>query len=476
MRKLLVLIPIAIIIAGCGEAAPENTAISNITSNVSKFGASSPFIVGHKLSTTNGQWNNSPTSFTYQWQDCNLLGEACTNIIGATGSSYILTTGDVGHTIKVVIKATNAGGSASQTSSATPEIKNVVVEESKGCNVTVSNTAPINEDLKNNSIVCLAAGSYGSISITTTPVTHGTVKAAPGAKVNVTGVNIAASNITVSQLNSTGTINVGSSSPYPGYSNDIIEHNNVGPTSGFGISILSNASTPSSFITIKGNEIHNTSTTGEGDALRLDGWNNVTVVENNIYGIKECASNTCHTDTLQSYQGEVATSNLKIEKNYTHDNVGAQGLPFLKDGDITNVVINNNLSLRNSNTNGQVTGIWVDENIRGLKITNNTYQITSGSIVQSDGSASSPTVELNHNVFDNLNIKKGSGPAYTISENYNIYTGNDEYTFSLGPNSKLESNPGFMNTATSDYRLKTNPNGIGVNWAPAEMHYGPTGE
>jgi hypothetical protein len=280
--------------------------------------------------------------------------------------------------------------------------------------------------------------------------------------------------LTVSQLHSTGPINVGSGSPYPGFSDDVIDHNEVGPTNGYGISVMSATSTPSSYITISNNKIHDTSATSEGDALRFDGWNHITVTGNDIYNIKECAGSGCHTDTLQSYNGGVATTGLTLTKNYTHNNVGAQGFPFLKDGDISNVLISDNLSVHNSNTNGQVTGVWVDENIVGLTITNNTYQSTSGSIVQPDGSAQGPTVAINHNVFDNINVRPGSGPSYTTTEDYDIFTGNDQYTFKVGPNSLMKSGPGFMNTATDDYRLTSNPSHIGIDWSPAEQQYGPT--
>jgi Right handed beta helix region len=237
--------------------------------------------------------------------------------------------------------------------------------------------------------------------------------------------------------------------------------------------VLSATSTPSSYITISNNKIHDTSSTGEGDALRFDGWNHITVANNDIYNIRECAGSGCHTDTLQSYNGGVPTTGLTITKNYTHNNVGAQGLPFLKDGDISNVLISDNLSVHNSNTKGQVTGVWVDENIVGLTIINNTYQGTSGSIVQADGSAHGPTVAINHNVFDNLNVRPGTGPSYTLTEDYDIFSGNDEYTFKLGPHSLLKSSPGYMNTATDDYRLASNPNHIGIDWSPAGRQYGP---
>ncbi|RDJ93752.1 hypothetical protein B4Q13_19735, partial [Lacticaseibacillus rhamnosus] len=66
---------------------------------------------GDVVSTSNGSWTNSPTSYGYQWQDCDSAGAACANVIGATSSSYMLASSDVGHTIRSVVTAVNAGGS-----------------------------------------------------------------------------------------------------------------------------------------------------------------------------------------------------------------------------------------------------------------------------------------------------------------------------------------------------------------------------
>ena len=74
---------------------------------------------GQTLSTTNGSWSNGPTSFEYAWQDCDTAGNNCTNISGATATTYTLAAGDVGHTIKSVVTATNEGGSTSAASAAT---------------------------------------------------------------------------------------------------------------------------------------------------------------------------------------------------------------------------------------------------------------------------------------------------------------------------------------------------------------------
>lgn len=71
---------------------------------------------------TTGTWSNSPASFAYQWEDCNSLGEGCLSISGATSSSYTPVSGDVGSTLRVVVTASNAGGSGTATSAASNKV------------------------------------------------------------------------------------------------------------------------------------------------------------------------------------------------------------------------------------------------------------------------------------------------------------------------------------------------------------------
>src|ERR1051326_3237873 len=72
-------------------------------------------IVGTTLSAGNGQWNNAPASFTYQWLRCAGDGTACSNISGATNRNYTLTKTDVGHAIVVLVTAKNSTGSSPPT-------------------------------------------------------------------------------------------------------------------------------------------------------------------------------------------------------------------------------------------------------------------------------------------------------------------------------------------------------------------------
>ncbi len=82
---------------------------------------------GDTLTTTNGTWENNPTKYAYQWQDCNTSGGSCTNITAATANTHKLTAADVGHTLRAIVTATNEGGATAATSAQTA----VVVEEPK---------------------------------------------------------------------------------------------------------------------------------------------------------------------------------------------------------------------------------------------------------------------------------------------------------------------------------------------------------
>ncbi len=100
-------------VAPSSPSPPTNSALPSVSGSA---------VEGQTLSTTNGTWTGSPASYSYQWQDCNALGESCLNVSGATASSYVLAAGDVGHTVRAVVTASNAGGSTPATSTATATV------------------------------------------------------------------------------------------------------------------------------------------------------------------------------------------------------------------------------------------------------------------------------------------------------------------------------------------------------------------
>jgi hypothetical protein len=66
-----------------------------------------------------GGLGTAPVSYAFKWERCDALGNTCSPIAGATGPSYVITTLDSGHTLRVVVTATNTSGSAVGTSLAT---------------------------------------------------------------------------------------------------------------------------------------------------------------------------------------------------------------------------------------------------------------------------------------------------------------------------------------------------------------------
>jgi len=65
---------------------------------------------GISLTSTNGSWTNSPTSYTYQWMSSATSGGTYTNISGATASTYELAASDVGRYIRLSVVANNGSG------------------------------------------------------------------------------------------------------------------------------------------------------------------------------------------------------------------------------------------------------------------------------------------------------------------------------------------------------------------------------
>ena len=95
---------------------PANTAPPTVSGDLT---------AGQALTESHGSWSNDPTSFTYQWQDCDGTGGGCSSIAGATAQKYKLTSADVGHTIRVLESAANAGGASASKSSAATAIVHV---------------------------------------------------------------------------------------------------------------------------------------------------------------------------------------------------------------------------------------------------------------------------------------------------------------------------------------------------------------
>jgi hypothetical protein len=106
--------------------APPPPPPPSAPANTSPPVVSGTTVEGQVLRSSAGNWSGSPT-YAYQWQDCNSSGKSCANISGATTSKRTLATSDVGHTLRVMVTATNSGGTTSMGSSTTATVTAPVV-------------------------------------------------------------------------------------------------------------------------------------------------------------------------------------------------------------------------------------------------------------------------------------------------------------------------------------------------------------
>jgi len=81
--------------------SPANTSLPSVSGTPQ---------TGQTLAETPGTWTDGPTSFGYQWEDCNSSGSGCVPIQGATAQEYMLTASDGGSTIRVAETVSNAVG------------------------------------------------------------------------------------------------------------------------------------------------------------------------------------------------------------------------------------------------------------------------------------------------------------------------------------------------------------------------------
>jgi hypothetical protein len=160
-------------------AAPSNSAVPVISGSTR---------TGATLTTTNGSWSGSPTSYAYQWQRAPTSVGSYTNIPSATSNTYELTDDDIGKYIKVSVVATNGiGSSTAELSAATTVVSDLPdsvvptattpVATATGFTFTISNYS--------NSYTYALTTSKGSVSRSTDDVTITGLTAGESATVTI---------------------------------------------------------------------------------------------------------------------------------------------------------------------------------------------------------------------------------------------------------------------------------------------------
>lgn len=106
------------------------------------------FMVGKEVTASNGCWSNSPTSYTYKWSRCNTeAATACSPIAGAVDKTYTLTQADVGHSLVVLVSASNAAGTAAPVTSKPSPLISAAGAPAFKTGPTVSGDAVVGEPL-----------------------------------------------------------------------------------------------------------------------------------------------------------------------------------------------------------------------------------------------------------------------------------------------------------------------------------------
>jgi len=345
------------------------------------------------------------------------------------------------------------------------------------CDTTVSSVSAAQSSVAGaapGTVVCLADGSYSKVSLEATKAAPGvTLRAAHAGKATIAGASLQGSNLTLARFVSTSSVTI-----QPGASGMTVEHNRV-TGGGQGIDGCPSSTTTCNDTKIIGNEL--IGPFGE-DAIHLNRYHDangdgvgILIEGNEITNVRE---NGNHSDCLQTvWVGD----HIVFRRNYLHDN-RCQGF-FVKDqaslggvsGPIAGISVEDNLFLRNKEpcgppltSCGQPMYFQVFGPYSGFKMKRNT--------IWGDG-------------YDSIAaFREGTGVDTQISNNviYRLWTdtnmsgiGLTENTVCVREGSWPSSRPGettacslsFANPAADDYRISGSNRG--VDWAPAEVHYGP---
>ncbi len=349
----------------------------------------------------------------------------------------------------------------------------------------------VNADLKTpGEVVCLTAGTYGHLELTAGPASTATLTAAPGAHVVIEGLKLKeneASHLTIRQIHFHGGIE-----PYK-TNHDIFEYDEI----------IQKSPGEDGFYCWDCKQVefrHNVikkfeSSAGDADLTHFkEEMVEDVVAENEFSEAYDISGSTGHMDTLQTEgkKGQLA-GKLAFEKNYVHD-INTQGTPFVQqeNGEVNGeVLVKDNLVLRNNNsactlgtgkTCNSFAGpsFYVHDKYSPIRAENNVELETTGGVIESDAGQK---VYFNHNVFDLMKREAGGEGANTVAEyNYIASLGGYQWAGGKEGNAMGTALPEFKcsphcgegrSRANDDYRLKSNPHGIGIDWAPSEQQYGP---
>jgi hypothetical protein len=347
----------------------------------------------------------------------------------------------------------------------------------ENCTTTVSSVSAAQSSVSSaapGAVVCLADGSYSKVSLDASKASPGvTLRATNPGKATIAGASLQGSNLTLARFVSTSSVVI-----QPGASGMTVEHNRV-TGGGQGIDGCPSSTTTCNDTKIIGNQL--IGPFGE-DAIHLNRYHDgngdgigILIEGNEITNVRE---NGNHSDCLQTvWVGD----HIVFRRNYLHDN-RCQGF-FVKDqaslggvsGPIAGIAVEDNLFLRNHEpcgppltSCGQPMYFQVFGPYSGFKMKRNTIWGDGADSIAAFRESTGSDTQISNNVIYRLWTDTNMS-GVSLSENTLC---NREGSWpSSRPGETMACSLAFANTAADDYRIAGSSRG--VDWAPAEVHYGP---
>jgi hypothetical protein len=343
-----------------------------------------------------------------------------------------------------------------------------------GCSTVATSLSAAEESTASapsGAVICLTDGSYGDLRLDADKTGIGvTVRAENPGKATIAGADLRGTDLTLSHLIVAGEITI-----EPSSRKISVLDNRIGGGY-FGLNAGPTTSTSISDTTVRGNIF--AGPFGE-DAIRLNRYHDsgdpdpygILIEGNEITGVRE---NGNHSDCLQSVWGG---DGLYFRRNYLHDN-RCQGF-FVKDqpSTIVGIGVEDNLFVRNNEPCapeapgcGQPAYLQVFGPYQNLTIRRNT--IWQGEVVATfqEGAGTGTAFESNvvNRFWTNTNLSSIVYSENTVCKRETAAGGSWP---TQTPGETVNCAPAFNNPASDDFRLLGSTRG--VDWAPAEQHYGP---
>ena len=325
-------------------------------------------------------------------------------------------------------------------------------------------------------MICLANGTYGKLTLSASKAKPGVIVQAQNAgQATIAGASMSGSYLTLARFNVTDEVTM-----QPGATGMSVDHNRI--TGGYmGVNAGPTSSTQINDTRITNNKL--VGPFGE-DAIRLNRYHDsdgdgigVLIEGNEITGVRE---NGNHSDCLQAvWTGD----HIVYRKNYLHDN-RCQGF-FIKDqaslggvsGPISGISVEDNLFVRDNEPCapeasgcGQPSYFQVFGPYSGFTMRRNTFWGGDQVAVFQEGTGSDSKIENNviYRLWTNTNMSVATYANNTRCKR-ETSAGGSWPSSTLGET--VTCSPAFNNAAADDLRLIGSDRG--VDWAPAEQHYGP---